>query len=177
MDISISIRAAQIEDSEAITRIHVTSWQESYKGIIADDYLDTISYRKRLNLRKKILAQSQADSLHLVAVVDDEIVAFCDAGPAFKDIENYKGEIFAIYVLDKYKRRGIGSSFIKEAIEFFDGKGIRPYLVWVLERNIPACGFYEKLDCKPVLVKTEKIGNESFNAIGYLFENSELPTK
>lgn len=41
---TIEIRPATLADAEAIVRVHVTAWQESYKGIIEQSYLDKLSY-------------------------------------------------------------------------------------------------------------------------------------
>ena len=41
---TIEIRPATLADSEAIVRVHVTAWQESYQGIIEQNYLDFPTY-------------------------------------------------------------------------------------------------------------------------------------
>jgi hypothetical protein len=61
-----SIRKATSLDAEAITLVHVNSWQTSYTGIIEQSFLDNISFDKRLASWKEIL-QSKS-MLHLVAL-------------------------------------------------------------------------------------------------------------
>lgn len=40
------IREAQIADAPAIARVGVDTWRSTYCGIMADDYLDDLSYEK-----------------------------------------------------------------------------------------------------------------------------------
>lgn len=66
----IIIRPANIHDAEHIAKTHVAAWQQSYKGIISQTYLDEISLQDRLDLRNKILSEHNPDSIHLVATIN-----------------------------------------------------------------------------------------------------------
>jgi ribosomal protein S18 acetylase RimI-like enzyme len=169
MDNQIVIRPAGFEDAEAIAQIHVKAWQESYKDIISSTYLNALSYRKRLNLRRKILAHHKTESLHLVALVDGEVAGFCDAGPSFGESTETPGELYAIYVLDKYKGKGVGTELMKEVEKFFIERVYSSYFVWILEDNKPACNFYEKRGGTVTATKTENIGDQQLKALGYVF--------
>ena len=43
----IKIRVAQAGDEPAIAKVHIQSWQEAYKGLIPQDYLDQLSSELR----------------------------------------------------------------------------------------------------------------------------------
>ena len=58
-----TIRTATIKDAERITSVHVQAWKESYQNIIDQDYLDNISYEKRLAWRKKIIEEKFGQQL------------------------------------------------------------------------------------------------------------------
>ncbi|MBA3813674.1 MAG: GNAT family N-acetyltransferase [Alphaproteobacteria bacterium] len=111
------IREALPGDAEGIAFVHIKSWKTSYAGIIDQSYLDNISYDQRLALRKKILASK--DPLQLVVTLNGQIVGFADAGPLrpelhherysfFKDSQEKRAEIYAIYLLEEHKGKGLG---------------------------------------------------------------------
>ena len=165
----ITIRIATLEDARGITAVHVKAWQESYKGIIAQSYLEGLSIRKRLNLRKKILINNKPDVINLVAVKDNQIIGFCDAGPIFKESDTYRGEIYAIYLLENYKSLGIGTQFMQKAREHLVQHNLLPYIAWVLEKNTKTRKFYEKHGGQVVDKKINIIGGKEYTEIGYVF--------
>ncbi len=38
---------ASYDDAPAIARVHVDTWRTTYRGIVPEDYLATLSYEKR----------------------------------------------------------------------------------------------------------------------------------
>ena len=165
----IIIRPANIHDAEHIAKIHVAAWQQSYKGIISQTYLDEIPLQDRLDLRNKILSEHNPDSIHLLATINDQIVGFCDAGPSFTKSNLFHGEIYAIYLLDEYKHFGIGSTLLKSTHAHLTQKQLLPYIVWVLKKNIPACSFYEKHGGHKIDEEMVDIGGVAHPEIAYIF--------
>lgn len=165
----ILIRKATLEDVESIASIHVKAWQESYKGIIEQNHLDAISFSDRLDLRKKILTFPKPAQINLVAVQENKVVGFCDAGAAFDQNDVYHGEIYAIYLLNEFKGRGIGRKLMKHVREHLELYSLIPYVAWVLEQNIGACNFYEKNGGQFFQKKLITIGDKRYIEISYLF--------
>ena len=163
---AISITYATPADAEDIARIHHTAWQESYKGIVDQSYLDTLRYDDFLARRRRILNSPQTDSIHLVAKCPQS-VGFCDAG--ISRTLGYKGEIYAIYIANDYKQLGIGMMLMRKASEYFVQNDLFPFIIWVLADNTPARGFYEKLGGVAVQEKIEKIGDKNYREIAYGF--------
>ena len=143
----IIIRESTIEDAAGIAKVHVESWQTSYKGILDQEMLDDISYKERLDLRKKIMAQNRG--LSLVAENQDsgEIVGFCDIGKNRGD-EPFHFELYAIYLLESVKGLGRGRRLFETARKWCDGQPDQSLIVWVLSDNLPACRFYESMGGK-----------------------------
>lgn len=112
------IRESTLRDANEVAAIHVKSWQQSYPSIIDKHYLQNISFSDRLELRNKILQSNDSNQIHFVAVYDEKIIGFCDAGPAFENTANYCGEIYAIYLLEEFKKLGIGQKLLQAAHEF-----------------------------------------------------------
>lgn len=167
------IRSAILEDAEAIADIHVRAWQESYQGIIDQNYLDAISFSERFAFRKKILTHPKPAQINLVAVQNNKIVGFCDAGVAFDASEAYRGEIYAIYLLDEFKRHGIGKALLKIINRHLEEHLLIPYVTWVLEKNKTACRFYEKSGGQFFKKKSVEIGDKNYIEVSYLFYRQE----
>jgi GNAT superfamily N-acetyltransferase len=108
----------------------------------------------------------------LVAVYDGKIIGFCDAGPAFESPANYRGEIYAIYLLEEFKKLSVGQRLLQAAHEFLAQKKLLPYVAWVLKANHSACAFYQKNGGIVSGEKIEKIGSEPHTEVAYLFGSS-----
>ena len=168
----IIIRESTLSDANDVAAIHVKSWQQSYRSIIDEHYLENISFSDRLELRKKILQSNDPNQIHLVAVYEETIIGFCDAGSAFESTANYRGEIYAIYLLEEFKKLGVGHRLLQAANEFLAQKKLLPYVAWVLKANHSACAFYQKNGGIVSGEKIEKIGSELHTEVAYLFGSS-----
>ncbi len=51
--ITMNIRKAIISDATEIARIHIKSWKTTYKGIISENFLDNLYYKKKKSNGKK----------------------------------------------------------------------------------------------------------------------------
>ena len=56
----ITIRKATEEDAEAIAFVHVTAWQETYKGMMPAAILDHLSVNERSDCWRRILSTSSS---------------------------------------------------------------------------------------------------------------------
>jgi hypothetical protein len=81
---SVRVRQAHAEDVKAMARIHVQSWQETYRGLMADEILDQPGFVER---RERFWAAALGDERYLanrVAVAErgGQLVGIAMAGPA-----------------------------------------------------------------------------------------------
>jgi ribosomal protein S18 acetylase RimI-like enzyme len=169
-----TIRQAALADAPAIVRVHITSWQEAYKGIVDQDHLDNLSYSDRLARREKILSATGKDSIHLVALVDNQIVGFCDAGPSFEASQDYIGEIHTVYIIEPFKHLGIGTALMKAAISHLTEKKLIPYIIHVLSDNLPARSFYERFGGTVYQEVLSPTGGKDYLEATYIFQSTPL---
>ena len=73
---NIKIRNATTNDIEQVAKLHIDSWNETYKEIIDQDYLDNM----KNNLEKRIERMKKDFNLRTMIVVtlNDEIVGFSE---------------------------------------------------------------------------------------------------
>jgi GNAT superfamily N-acetyltransferase len=82
--------------------------------------------------------------------VDGEAVGFASAGERRDpDARAGDGELYAIYVLADRRRRGIGTALHAAAANGLRASGCVEARLWVLDANMAARRFYERLGWRP----------------------------
>jgi GNAT superfamily N-acetyltransferase len=164
-----AIREATTADAEGIARVHVASWQTSYRGILPEDVLDRIDVGQRFESRKRMLLDHS--TFHLVAydVTHHDVLGFCDAGPARRQGPDV-GEIYAIYLLHRAKRYGLGSEMIERTVRWLSAAGMRSMIIWVLENNHHARRFYEAMGGKPSATLRTTVAGFPVVELSYLWD-------
>jgi GNAT superfamily N-acetyltransferase len=162
-----SIRPAREADAGAIAHVHVDTWRTTYAGLIPDEFLARLNYERRESQWRAVL--SNPDSAEWVYVAEDdagEIVGFASGGPERSGDADYKGELYAIYVLAASQGKGIGRALTHAHVQRQLEAGLTSMLVWVLAEN-PSCAFYESLGGQPVRERQETVGDTAIMEVGY----------
>ncbi|MCR5726036.1 MAG: GNAT family N-acetyltransferase [Lachnospiraceae bacterium] len=134
---SIVIKLAET-DEELCGRgyVHCTAWQEAYRGIVCDRYLDTMTVEATTARARKFPENT------LVAKDKEKVVGFAVYGPSRDEDLANAGEVVAIYVLKEYYNQKIGYRLMNEAISKLSE--YNTIFVWVLEKNERAIRFYHR---------------------------------
>jgi len=165
------IRKANIYDSMGIAKVHVDVWKSAYVGIIDNVYLNELSFEKR---KKSWMNQLNKGSLIYVAESKNgEIVGFATPCVERNNHKDYKGEISALYVLDKYQGQGVGRDLLVKSAKALRNSNIKSLIVWVLKDN-PSCKFYESLGGVAKESKLTRIGEKDYVSIGYVWEDINI---
>ena len=133
------IKFASTEDElDGKGYVHYEAWNEAYTGLIPQAYLDS---RSLADCRRK--ARSGAFPT-LVAIADGQVVGFANFIPESREFVSVPDscEVVALYVLEKFQRRGIGSALLDRCLEALPPD--RAVVLFVLEGNGKAIRFYEK---------------------------------
>ena len=161
------IREATIADVAAIARVHVDSWKTTYKGLLPDDYLASLTYEQREPLWREILSRPARHSLNYVAEDSaGNIVGFASGGPERSGDPVYSGEVYAIYLLEPWQGQGIGRQLIATLVGQLIQRGFMSLLIWVLATN-PSRRFYEALGGQLVREKREMTGGIEVMDVAY----------
>ena len=151
-----------------MARVHVDSWRSTYAGIVPAEYLAGLSYRNRESLWKEALTTDRPGTSYFVAETrGGDIVGFANAGPEREGDSIYRGELYAIYILEEYQRLGLGHRLFSSVTRRLLSDGLNSLLLWVLEDNRPACRFYESLGGERVGRKTITVGGVELVEIAY----------
>lgn len=180
MSKSILYRKAQISDLSGIVKVNVDTWKTAYKGIISEKYLQSVSYEDKEENWKQRLENPTLGAIIYVAETDqNEIVGFALAtlekyNPivALLQAERYNGEICAIYILEEFQHKRIGTELVYLVAKYFKLNNIYSMITWVLKEN-PSRRFYEKLGGKFLGEQSIEIGGIRYIEIAYGWENIE----
>jgi GNAT superfamily N-acetyltransferase len=163
-----TIRLAAPKDAEELTRVHVRSWQSSYRGLLAQEFLDTINANERLAGWRKTLAQPELFGVYVAAAPDTgEIAGFCGVGKSRGSPAGYPGEIYAIYLLEEVKGLGVGRALFLEGQQWLRERGLWPAALWVLRDNTRARRFYERMGGQLAGEQSITIGGVSYPEVAY----------
>jgi GNAT superfamily N-acetyltransferase len=168
---TFSIRPAQPEDAPAIAHVHVESWRTTYKDLMPDEILANLSVERRETFWRDVISNPASPTFVYVAEMDDgQVVGFAAGGPERDNHPVYKGELYAIYLLQAYQGQGIGRAMVEQVARKLVENGFNNMLVWVLTGNA-ACHFYEALGGKEVGRKPLTLNDEKFEEIGYGYDD------
>jgi ribosomal protein S18 acetylase RimI-like enzyme len=171
--VDTSIRRAVPEDAEGIARVHIQSWRTSYRGLLPGDYLAGLDFEQRLDGWRQGLAEPGAAVFVAVEPGSERIVGLCAVGrnrAAPESLPDYRGELYAIYLVEEVKRRGVGRALFQRGTGWLRDNGLVPFVLWVLKDNTAARGFYERLGGRVVGEQPIEIGGRPYPEVAYAWE-------
>ena len=159
------VRPATLDDSPAIARVHVASWRSTYRTILPDDFLESLTDAGYADRWRRLIGEGS--SLVYVAEDDGAVVGFASGGRERAEEPGYTGELHAIYVLDAFQHRGHGRGLVKAMVDGLREMGLEDMIVWVLKDNQPARRFYERLGGTYVRTQPITIGSATLEEVSY----------
>lgn len=138
-------RLATEQDISAIAKLHALSWQNAYRGMLSDSYLDQEVYPERLRVWEERLRDSNKDQLVVVAEDEQKLVGFvCAFGEADK---RWGTLIDNLHTHPSARRQGVGKSLTRQVAKWIvSNYGSHAMHLFVFSANKPARLFYEHMD-------------------------------
>ena len=164
----VSIREATIADCSAVAKVHVQSWKESFAGIVPQIFLDKMSAEKRAKAFEAGFA-APFYRMYVAEAPRRGIVGFADFGAPRETIDAYDGELYAIYLLPEFHRKGVGERLFKRGVEFLKGHGSNSMYLLALEVS-PYRAFYEKMGGQLAGKKGVEIEGATYDELIYGWE-------
>jgi len=136
------LRPAQPQDSMAVARVHVRSWQAAYRSLLPDEYLDQLRPEDRAQ-RYDFATADTTKPQTIVAIEEGIIQGFATTAPTREpDLPNH-GELYALYVDPERWGHGVGLALITAARDRLHTLGFRHAVLWVMAGNARADRFYQ----------------------------------
>lgn len=137
------IREAVKQDAAGIAKVHVDCWRTTYKGLMPDSLLDSLSYDER----EKQWDSGIGAAHQILYVAEDnnhEIVGFACGSRRESAKEPDAGDLMAIYVLEGHQGKGFGKKLTSQVFHRLHEIGCLTVYVEVLAENKSKL-FYESL--------------------------------
>ncbi|HEV2968790.1 MAG TPA: GNAT family N-acetyltransferase [Pirellulales bacterium] len=161
----VTIRSAVEEDAEAIASCHIAAWRDTYRPIVAEEYLNNLSLETHTAKWTTKIQQPQCHTL-VAAHEQVQVVGFINGGPERTGRTDFGGEIYSIYILKDWRRQGIGRRLLGRFATALLETQITSLIVWALQGNeyrycYAAWGGHE------IAVEPIKIGEQELIEVAY----------
>jgi ribosomal protein S18 acetylase RimI-like enzyme len=140
--LALTVRRAAAGDVEALAEVHVRCWQETYRGMLSQEFLAAQNSGSRLPLWRHLL-ESAEPAEAWVASDGGEIVGFAGirrqpgaASHGFEPPSSGDLELWGLYLLASHQGLGLGRRLLEAAL------GGEAASLWVAAHNARAIGFY-----------------------------------
>lgn len=144
-----TVRRANEYDVAELARVNIESWREAYRGIVADEFLDTMdSARRELGWRRWVALPDPDAVFVAVNGSADRIASYAsicavrEASDAHPTLPT--GELAAIYADPTVWGRGAGHAVHEAAVSALSDLGFRHAVLWVFVDNTVARQFYRR---------------------------------
>ena len=150
----MSVRPAVPADVERLAEVHVRCWQETYRGMLSEEFLAAQGPETRLPLWRHLLDTAdaaEAPAEAWVACDGGTVVGFAgirrgpDGGSAHDSGPPSSGdlELWGLYLLASHQGLGLGRRLLEAAL------GGSAASLWVAAGNGRAIGFYSHFGFAP----------------------------
>jgi ribosomal protein S18 acetylase RimI-like enzyme len=129
-------------DAEALARVHVASWRQTYRGLLSDAFLARMSEPGFARRFQRDLLKPRGVTL---ALADRYGLAGYAQGGVSRRGQDGEAEIATLYLLQHAQGRGLGAKLLAETARALAAQGARSLMISVLRDNLRARGFYEHL--------------------------------
>lgn len=162
------VREARPYDAPGVARVHVDTWRVTYRGQVADDYLDCLDYGRAERTGPACIARGEGQGAFLLVAVDeaDRVVGFAVGGAERDGCRGYSGELHALYVSPTCQKSGAGRLLVQAVAQRLFDEGHGSMIVWTLVTNA-ARGFYERLGGRYVDISDIDIGGVDYKKVAY----------
>ena len=167
-----TIRPSTEADIPGLARVRVDTWRAAYRGIVPQAYLDSLDYAVNEQNFQRQMGNLELSSL---TALDEggQPVGYAVAGANRGDLPEFRGEVYAIYILPACQQQGIGRRLLRAAFANLFDRGLFPALIWALEENA-ACQFYQLVGGVQVGRKQRDIGGKLLEVLCFGFTDPEI---
>jgi ribosomal protein S18 acetylase RimI-like enzyme len=164
--LDIAIRQADRKDADAIASVHGIAWRGAYSGIIPHKALNTMITRRGTDWWLRVINRSGAV---LVADVGGVVAGYVTFGRNRARQLTQQGEIYELYLLPEYQGVGLGTRLFDSARKALRAHDLKGLVVWALDDNAVANGFYHGLGGRDVAEGTETFDDKTLKKVAYVW--------
>lgn len=138
------IRPATKEDIRDVTKLVAITWNETYKGLVSDEYLKSLYNNEEERYQRHLKKFINNEYQELVLEIDGSIVGFLRYAKSNDTMYDNLGEIYAFYIINKYHGLGLGRKLFEEGVAKLKEMGYDKMIIACLKDN-PTNEFYKHM--------------------------------
>ena len=148
---NLTIRSAASSDVERIVELRLLSQEHAERS---NPLVWRITEEGKKLLKQKVENDLADNNIHvLLAEVDGEIIGYVQGEVTRRSdhMPRTVGQVSLMYVVERFRRRGVGRRLMKELCEFFDSNKVEDLTVRYIIGNKEAEGFWRKLGFESII--------------------------
>lgn len=110
----VLIRRAVKEDAMALATVRVIGWHQSYAGLMPAELLSKLSIEADRQRVERAFADPENKALRFVAEQHKNVIGMGVCGRLRAGDVAGRGEVYALYLLDEAKRKGLGRAMMQK---------------------------------------------------------------
>ncbi|OQM74557.1 GNAT family N-acetyltransferase [Manganibacter manganicus] len=165
--LTIDIRKAEPRDAEAIAEVHLDAWRGAYSGIIPHKALTAMINRRGARWWAHAIRRA---ATVLVIEIGGTIAGYATIGRNRARELRQEGEIYELYLRPEYQGVGLGSRLFTAARCALADHGLKGMVVWALEENQNALGFYAGAGGRDVAEGVEIFEQKALKKVAFVWE-------
>lgn len=144
---TITIRKARPTDAEAVARVYVESWRDTYPGVLPAKLLLSMTVEGQAARWRNAIAIAARETVLVAEDNRGSVLGMTSMGRARDSDFGFDAEIYTLYVHPFAMGCGIGRALLTGAFSTLGHKGHASCLIWAHAKN-PARYFYEAMGGK-----------------------------
>ena len=164
-----SIEELNHDNVSDYVKVNTKAWQETYKGIVNDEFLELINTKEEINNSIERKSLNNPFDKSFLLKVDNNYVGVIRVCKSRNDNYQNIGEIRALYLLNNVKHQGFGKILFEKAKEEVKKMGFNSMIVGCLALNTNANSFYKHMGGVLVSSRDFTLPNQTLNENVYLF--------
>lgn len=163
------IREKTIDDIRNFTIFINKVWDETYRGIVDDDFIDNMNN----NIEERVIRQTEnfyeSGTYSYLLIDDNEIIGYVSVGKSRDEDYPLSGELFSLYLLKKYHGKGYGKMLFDFGLNKLKEFGYKDFIIGCLDKN-KTNDFYKHMGGYLYKQVDKNIGNKAYKENYYILK-------
>jgi ribosomal protein S18 acetylase RimI-like enzyme len=147
----VKIRRANETDLTAISHVLVDTWRTTFRGLVSDRFLDSMSYAEQRDRHLRYMLNQRVSYSVAECGQTGTVIGFVSGGPIRDRDFPYASELYAIYIRKELQGRGIGTRLFCALVDQLFRSSLTSMMVWALGPN--AHSFYERMGGRAITTR------------------------
>jgi ribosomal protein S18 acetylase RimI-like enzyme len=175
-DLVFTVRPARHEDAQAVARVYIDSWHDTYPAILPTELLRAMTPRGQTARWRSAIVGSSRERVLVAESLQHGVVGMTSFGPAQDKAMGYDSEVYTLYVAPGFFGCGIGSALLGAGFRALRTSSYTSCVIWAHARN-PARYFYETMGGRLVAERVRRMLGTAVPEAAFGWTNLALADK